>query len=110
MNKKEAAAALGVSERTIERYVSEGKLHPTYRKGKTNKVADFSEEEIEFLRKEGKVPPVGIEHKLLLSIEEAAAVSGMTITRLEKALTGGELKLVDGKIRRSDLEAFVARL
>ena len=68
------------------------------------------EKQIEFLKKERKVPPVGIEHKLLLTIEEAAAVSGLTVSRLEKAVKGRELKLVDGKIRRTDLEAFVAGL
>ena len=110
MTKKEAAAALGISQRTIERYVKEGRLRPTYRKGRTGNYADFSTQEIEYLKRERSVPPVGIEHRLFLSVEEAAALSGLAVERIERAVEGRELKLVEGKIRRKDLEKFAESL
>jgi excisionase family DNA binding protein len=56
MNKKEAAEALGVSERAVERYTKQGRLSVHYEKGKTRPVAVYDAGEIEHLRGELQSP------------------------------------------------------
>jgi predicted site-specific integrase-resolvase len=104
MNKREAADYLGVSERTIERYVAAGKLHP--RNG------NFSVDEIERLRVASEQAPqlVSPAQKMLLSVQEAAAVSGLSVSQINQALEEGKLRLVAGKIRKNDLEKYVNSL
>ena len=50
MNKKEAAAYLGCSERAIERYVQSGKISCSYEKGKTRTVAVFTQSELDKIK------------------------------------------------------------
>jgi excisionase family DNA binding protein len=55
MNKKEVAAYLGLSEKTVERYKASGKLSARLRRvvggdGKTRKVLDFEQPDVERLR------------------------------------------------------------
>jgi excisionase family DNA binding protein len=55
MNKKEVAAYLGLSEKTVERYKASGKLSARLRRvvggdGKTRKVLDFEQQDVERLR------------------------------------------------------------
>ena len=104
MNKREAADYLGVSERTIERYVSAGKLHP--------KNGNFSADELERLRMASEQSPqlVSPAQKMLLSLQEAAAVSGLSLSHINQALEEGKLKLVAGKIRKRDLERYINSL
>jgi predicted DNA-binding transcriptional regulator AlpA len=57
MNKKEVAAYLGLSEKTVERYKASGKLSARLRRvvggdGKTRKVLDFAQTDVERLRSE----------------------------------------------------------
>jgi predicted DNA-binding transcriptional regulator AlpA len=57
MNKKEVAAYLGLSEKTVERYKASGKLSARLRRvvggdGKTRKVLDFEQPDVERLRGE----------------------------------------------------------
>jgi hypothetical protein len=53
MNKKEAAAALGISLRLVEKYAGEGRLGDVrYVRGKTGKQADYDSEAVERLRAE----------------------------------------------------------
>jgi excisionase family DNA binding protein len=57
MNKKEVAAYLGLSEKTVERYKASGKLSARLRRvvggdGKTRKVLDFEQPDVERLRSE----------------------------------------------------------
>lgn len=57
MNKKEAAEFLGLSEKTIERYKSSGKLSARMKRivgadGKSRKVLDFNESDLERLKRE----------------------------------------------------------
>jgi excisionase family DNA binding protein len=57
MNKKEVAAYLGLSEKTVERYKASGKLSARLRRvvggdGKTRKVLDFEQTDVERLRSE----------------------------------------------------------
>ena len=121
MTKVEAAEYLGVSLRTLSRYVTDGKLNPTYRKGKTNDVAVFEDAELKKLKKElekgqegGRTRNVPIEAKFTLSIGEAASLSGLPKGVMEQAIKQGSLKVVrkDGNlyIKRKDLEKFVESL
>lgn len=57
MNKKEAAEFLGVSEKTVERYKSAGKLSARLKRivgddGKSRKVLDFNQADLERLKRE----------------------------------------------------------
>lgn len=126
MTKEEAAEILGITPRTVERYAAQGLLHPKYQKGARGKVADFSEREVKNLKKKLAVAAVSkpvvapkpltapFYHKLTLSVEEAAALAGLSMGFLEQAIEEGTLKVVkkDGKlnIKRKDLEEFVEKL
>jgi excisionase family DNA binding protein len=57
MNKKEAAEFLGVSEKTVERYKSSGKLSARLKRivgadGKSRKVLEFNQSDLERLKRE----------------------------------------------------------
>jgi predicted DNA-binding transcriptional regulator AlpA len=52
MNIIEAAEFLGVSERTLRTYASNGRITPAYVRGKTRSVADFAIEDLETLKAE----------------------------------------------------------
>jgi excisionase family DNA binding protein len=57
MNKKEAAEFLGVSEKTVERYKSAGKLSARLKRivgadGKSRKVLDFNQSDLDRLKRE----------------------------------------------------------
>jgi excisionase family DNA binding protein len=57
MNKKEAAEFLGVSEKTVERYKSSGKLSARMKRivgadGKSRKVLDFNQSDLDRLKRE----------------------------------------------------------
>jgi excisionase family DNA binding protein len=56
MNKREAAARLGVSTKTIERFVKEDKLHPKKVYGATGLQNEFDEAEIEAFAQERATP------------------------------------------------------
>jgi len=184
MNKKEAAAFLSCSQKTIDRLIRAGELSATLQKGKTRDVvilddaglarykeqreqpklhmpslmkADHSEsyrsdppaaaqslivQTQTKLNKSGQAPEIGsIEHlaeamrsqaeanqslaevqktavlqnKPMLNLHEAALVSGLSITSLEKAVRAGTLKTFAGArgskvIRRKDLDQFIDEL
>jgi excisionase family DNA binding protein len=52
MNKKEAAAHLGISARSLERYTTQRRLSVTYEKGKTRPVAVYDADELAALKAE----------------------------------------------------------
>lgn len=56
MTKKEAAEYLGVTERTLERYTSQGRLGVRYEKGKTHNVASYDVGELERFKAELEKP------------------------------------------------------
>jgi excisionase family DNA binding protein len=57
MNKKEAAEALGISIRLVERYAGEGRLGEVkYVRGRTGKQADYDEQAVEKLKAELEAP------------------------------------------------------
>ena len=182
MNKREAADFLKVSEKTIERYKSAGKLaarmiRVTGDDGKTRQVLDFKEAELERLKSElsgEKVFPIvtdghaqtktqtdtdgqtqldrlnfeSIEsltvgqtqtvrlisgiferiekafqtqteaadraQKLMLTIPEAAALSGLPKSFIRQSIKEGKLKAVvisrTYRIKRQDLDSFIKEL
>ena len=50
MTKQEAAAYLGISERSVNNWIDKGDLNVSYIKGKTRDVADFDEAEVHTLK------------------------------------------------------------
>jgi hypothetical protein len=163
MNKKDAAAYLGVATRTLESYVSKGSLTVQYVRGKTGDVADFNEGELRRLRAEAdakraprpavvreasessdaeprslarlsdvlpralvqalfsgvntgqKRESVPLGEKMLLSLPQAAEVSGVPVAYLRAAVKAKRLKTVAvgggyGKVKRVDLETYVENL
>ena len=113
MNKDEAAGALGISKRALERYTKMGKLTVSYSKGKRGRIAVYDPDEVEKLRKEiqgEKTSPVPIYEKLTLTLEEAVLLSGFPRGFIEKAVEQGTLKKIQDRIRREDLERFISSL
>jgi excisionase family DNA binding protein len=56
MNKQEACAFLGVSERSLARYASQGKIQVTYNKGTRGNVAVYDDADLEKLKEELAAP------------------------------------------------------
>jgi excisionase family DNA binding protein len=120
MTKREAASELGVGLRTLERYVGQGLLKPKYTKGDRGKVAEFNEREVKALKKQlstrevKRVPQVPVHEKLMMTLEEAAALTSLSKDFLEGAIEQGSLKAVNKEgrlnIKRKDLEQFVEKL
>ena len=182
MNKKQAAEFLNMSEKTVERYKSAGKLSArmirvTGGDGKTRQVLDFKESELQRLKEElsgEKVFPIvtnghaqtktetdidgqtkldrlnfeNIEslsvgqtqtvrlisgiferiekafqnqteaanraQKLMLTIPEAAALSGLPKSFIRQSIKDGKLKAVvisrTYRIKRQDLDSFIKEL
>ena len=182
MNKKEAAEFLKVSEKTVERYKSAGKLsarmiRTTGDDGKARQVLDFKEAELQRLKEElsgeklfpiitdghaqtktqtdtdrqtqldrltianeeslilGQTQTVTViqaifekietvldkqmqasdrAQKLMLSIPEASAISGLPKSFIRQSIKDGNLKSVvigrTYKIKRTDLDSFVRDL
>nr|WP_230844452.1 helix-turn-helix domain-containing protein [Gloeobacter morelensis] len=160
MNKEQAAAFLGVSLRTLERYTQQGKLGVTYERGSTGQMATYDPEELARFRatlstsvtKSATVPPTAaptasdnalaplanpgealaslvaildglgyrrererpaaaLGEKMLLTLGEAQALTGLSRDHLKRAIAEGELRA--GKlgrawrIKRSHLVSFV---
>ncbi len=183
MNKREAAEFLGLSEKTVERYKSSGKLSARLKRivggdGKSRKVLDFNQTDLERLKRElsgdvvfpeltdrhaqtetptdtdrqtaldtvnftdnevsivgqtWTVNPFGIifksletiseQHlensnrfqKLMLTVDEAAAISGLPKAYIDRAIKkDGSLKAtkIGGRyrIKRQDLDDFINNL
>jgi excisionase family DNA binding protein len=183
MNKKEAAEFLGVSEKTVERYKSSGKLSARLKRivgadGKSRKVLDFNQSDLDRLKRElsgnvvfpeltdghaqtktqtdtdGQTQPDSANfannqlltvgqtqtaslfevffksletisernlrasdrfQKLMLTVDEAAAVSGLPKAFLDRAIKkDGALKAtkIGGRyrIKRQDLDEFINNL
>ncbi len=56
MNKQEACAYLGVSERSLARYAAQGKIQVTYNKGTRGNVAVYDDADLEKLKGELAAP------------------------------------------------------
>jgi excisionase family DNA binding protein len=156
MNKDQAAAFLGVSTRTLQRYTTQAKIGVTYRHGKTGAEADYDEEQLRLFKEtlenttyqpassdpsqalapiqtRGVVsngadrlaaalealqpnvrPPVPIESKLLIKLDEASALTGLSRATLRVAIDQKKLKArIMGRawrIKRTDLDLFISNL
>ena len=58
LSKKEAAEYLGISSRTLERHVKDGKIGVRYQPGATNDVAMFDEQDLENFKNERQTPKI----------------------------------------------------
>ena len=56
MNKQDACAFLGVSERSLARYAAQGKIQVTYNKGTRGNVAVYDDADLERLKEELAAP------------------------------------------------------
>jgi excisionase family DNA binding protein len=160
MNKDEAAAYLGISTRTLGRYVNKGALQVKYEGAKTRPIAVYEQEDLDALKAELETPlikpkitaneivPVNdneqrsdmsltvqhpladfenpldklvsslsvlsVANKLLLTLPEVQALTGLSRGILKEAIKAGELKAkIIGKsyrCKRQDVEAFINRL
>lgn len=98
MNKKEAAEYLNVSTRAIERYTSQGKLTPTYEKGRTGPAPVYDQVQLDELRKQ---------------MDEAADATrpSLKLDKKDKADKGDkDSALVLRSGSRADLAAFIAAI
>lgn len=101
MNKKEAADYLGVSTRAIERYTAQGKLTPSYEKGRTGPAPVYDQAQLDELKKQ---------------MDESAEATHSTVQReksdksdkADKHDKHGALVLRSGS--RADLAAFITAL
>jgi len=98
MNKKEAAEYLGVSTRAIERYTAQGKLTPTYEKGRTGPAPVYDQAQLDDLKKQ---------------MDESAEATSAAVQRekpdkSDKGDKQGGLVLRSGS--RADLAAFITAL
>jgi excisionase family DNA binding protein len=156
MNKEQAAAFLGVSTRTLQRYTTQAKIGVTYRHGKTGAEADYDEEQLRLFKETlenttyqpaprdpsqalapiqtrgvtsngadrlaaalealqpNVRPPVPIESKLLIKLDEASALTGLSRATLRVAIDQKKLKArIMGRawrIKRTDLDLFISKL
>ena len=157
ISKQEAAKMLGVSLKSVQKYVGQGKLSAKYERGKTGDAMFIPKAEVERMKEIHRlttfrpaipfptitesvpttvpvqatppaalVPDIVVESlgrfltmasipsKLLLTIEEAAAVSGLPKSYLRSAITEKRLPAVNVSrrwlIKRVELEAFVEGL
>jgi excisionase family DNA binding protein len=58
MNKEEAAAYLGISTRTLERYTQQGKLEVKYEGAKTRPIATYDRDDLDRLKAELGTPTI----------------------------------------------------
>ncbi len=161
MDKKQAAEYLGISTRTLERWVKDGKVRVRYEQGNNGEVAIFDAEELESIKDEkqivrikpatrdiisdstpdsleivvgGTVAPGGgflaplirpfsdfaerlfsspalLQGKILLNLNEAQVITGLSKNILMTAIKNGELESqIMGKayrIKRKELDRYV---
>jgi excisionase family DNA binding protein len=168
MNKEEAAAYLGISTRTLERYSKDGKLQVKYEGAKTRPIATYDPDDLDKLKAELQTPTikptvsdtditptvpdtergemsgivgvlmrltnpierlidaldrratqeskphVPIADKVLLTIPEAQALTGLSREIIKEAIEAGNLPAkIMGKayrIKRKDIETYIDRL
>jgi excisionase family DNA binding protein len=160
MNKDEAAAYLGISTRTLERYTSKGTLQVKYEGTNKRPIATYEQEDLDRLKSElstplikpkiedDNLPPtipdnqnyslsviggdmvgqsenplerlisalsaVPVADRLLLTLPDVQALTGLSRGILKEAIKAGELKAkIIGKsyrIKRGDIDAFINQL
>lgn len=161
MNKDEAAAYLGISTRTLERYTSKGSLQVKYEGTNNRPIAIYEQEDLDRLKsdlatplvkpkieddslpatipdnqqgkalsvvggamlEEAKNPlerlvsalsAVPVADKLLLTLPEVQALTGLSRGILKEAIKAGDLKAkIIGKsyrCKRGDVENFISKI
>ena len=164
LSKKEAAKYLGISSRTLERHVKDGKIGVRYQPGATNDVAMFDEQDLENFKNERQIPkvkptvvqtsseladrqptdltdlttqtnegflaplitpfrdfserlfsfPFLLQGKILVTLNEAQIITGLSREILMTAIKSGELEAkIMGKayrIKRKELERYIDEL
>jgi excisionase family DNA binding protein len=160
MNKDEAAAYLGISTRTLERYTSKGSLQVKYEGTNKRPIAIYQQEDLDRLKSDLVTPlikpkiedenlpatipdnqskalsvvvggmgeelqnPLGrlvaalsavpVADKLLLTLPEVQALTGLSRGILKEAIKAGELKAkIIGKsyrCKRGDVENFISKI
>ena len=164
LSKKEAAEYLGISSRTLERHVKDGKIGVRYQPGATNDVAMFDEQDLENFKNERQAPkikptvvqstselvdrqptdlidrtaqssggflapliapfrdfserlfsfPFLLQGKILVTLNEAQIITGLSREILMTAIKSGELEAkIMGKayrIKRKELERYIDEL
>ena len=164
LSKKEAAEYLGISSRTLERHVKDGKIGVRYQPGATNDVAMFDEQDLENFKNERQTPkvkptvvqtsnelvdqpptdltdrtaqssegflaplitpfrdfserlfsfPFLLQGKILVTLNEAQIITGLSREILMTAIKSGELEAkIMGKayrIKRKELERYIDEL
>ena len=86
MNKLEAAEALGLSPRSINRAITAGKLHVTYVKSGKSSVATFDPAEVEALKNAPATVPAAKSQALTHSRDRSIELTEL----LERLLTNGK--------------------
>jgi excisionase family DNA binding protein len=160
MNKDEAAAYLGISTRTLERYTSKGNLQVKYEGTNNRPIATYEKEDLDRLKSDLITPlvkpkiedenlpattsdnqskslsvvvggrgeelenplerlvaalsAVRVADKLLLTLPEVQALTGLSRGILKEAIKTGELKAkIIGKsyrCKRGDVENFISKI
>ena len=158
LSKKEAAEYLGISSRTLERHVKDGKIGVRYQPGATNDVAMFDEQDLENFKNDRQAPkikptvvqstselvdqpltnqiaqtsggflaplitpfrdfserlfssPALLQGKMLVTLNEAQIITGLSRDTLMTAIKSGELEArIIGKayrIKRKQLDRYI---
>jgi excisionase family DNA binding protein len=160
MNKDEAAAYLGISTRTLERYTSKGNLQVKYEGTNKRPIAIYEQEDLDRLKSDLVTPlvkpkieddnlpatipdnqnkslsvvvgaigeeqqnplerlvaalsAVPVADKLLLTLPEVQALTGLSRGILKEAIKAGKLKAkIIGKsyrVKRGDVENFISKI
>jgi predicted DNA-binding transcriptional regulator AlpA len=160
MNKDEAAAYLGISTRTLERYTSKGSLQVKYEGTNNRPIAIYEQEDLDRLKSDLVTPlvkpkieddnlpatipdnqnkslsvvvgamgeeqqnplerlvaalsAVPVADKLLLTLPEVQALTGLSRGILKEAIKAGDLKAkIIGKsyrCKRGDVESFISKI
>lgn len=104
MNKKEAAEYLNVSTRAIERYTAQGKLTPTYEKGRTGPAPVYDQAQLDELKRQMDEAADATQSAVKPDKTDKADKRDKT----DKGDRDGALVLRSGS--RADLAAFIAAL
>ena len=108
MNKEEAAAYLGISTRTLERYSKSGKLQVKYEGAKTRPIATYDPDDLDKLRSELQTPTIKgtISNTDLTPTMPDTERGGMSsIVGVLMRLTNPIERLIDALDRRATLES-----
>jgi excisionase family DNA binding protein len=108
MNKEEAAAYLGISTRTLERYSKDGKLQVKYEGAKTRPIATYDPDDLDQLKAELETPtikPTVSDAALTPTVPDTERGEMSGIVGVLMRLTNPIERLIDTLDRRASLES-----